>query len=174
MTRPHPRLGGRAPITRLLDGGLLAVHALLAKGEHRAAGAGDDRRTPSFPIEAALRQALTRFCDGIEVPPPAIAFPSWDALLRWVWDGDGDEDTAVRGRVAELLVRTERVIHNTDARRQWLTARTPWLGHLAPLLAAATTPGGLHRALGLLRDVDAFRRRLRDAGIPPGDGDSDT
>ncbi|WP_458098112.1 antitoxin Xre/MbcA/ParS toxin-binding domain-containing protein [Roseomonas sp. WA12] len=173
MTRAHPGLGGRAPITRLLDGGLgglLAVLALLA-GEHRAAGAGDGRRTSSFPIEAALRQALTRFCDGTEVPPPAIAFPSWDALLRWVWDGDGDEDTAVRGRVAELLVRTERVIHNTDARRQWLTARTPWLGHLTPL-AAATTPGGLHRALGLLRDVDALRRRLRDAGFPPADGDS--
>jgi len=147
MTRPHPGLGGRTPLARLLDGrldDLVAVHALLAEGrEHRGAGRDGDRLAPApAPIEAVLRRALTRFCDGEEgPPPPAPAFPSWEALLRWVWDGDGEEDTAVRG-------------------------------HLAPL-AAATTPGGLHRALGLLRDVEAFRRRLRDAGTSPDDPDGD-
>jgi len=178
VTRPHPGLRGRAPLARLLDGGLddlVAVHALLAEGrEHRGAGGDGDRLAPApAPIEAALRRALIRFCDGEEgPPPPAPAFPSWEALLRWVWAGDGGEDTAVRGRVAELLVRAERVIHNPDAQRRWLTGRTPWLGHLAPL-AAAATPGGLHRAFGLLRDVEALRRRLRDAGTSPDDPDGD-
>jgi hypothetical protein len=119
-----------------------------------------------------VEAALARYCDrerGIAVSPekgvkPSIHFPSWEAVERWVWDGDGDEDAPIRSRVARLLVLARRVISDEGALRRWVTERQPWIGGMSPL-AAAVTPGGLHRAERLLHEVEADRRWLRNAGI---------
>jgi hypothetical protein len=120
-----------------------------------------------------VEAALARYCDrerGREVspeegvPPPAIHFPSWEAVERWGWDGDGDEDVLIRSRIARLLVLARRVISDEGPLRRWLTERQPWIGDMSPL-AAAVTPGGLHRAERLLHDIEADQQRPRNAGI---------
>ncbi|WP_458098447.1 antitoxin Xre/MbcA/ParS toxin-binding domain-containing protein [Roseomonas sp. WA12] len=182
MTRSNLRLGGRSPLARMLDGGvddLLAVHSVL-DGEENADGLeppGKRLRPASGLLEADLEAALAAFCDRErEVRVPAgkreaaspFSFPSWDAVERWVWTSDGNDDAPVRMRIARLLVLARRVIGDEDALRRWLTARQVWIGNRSPL-AAATTPGGLHRAEGLLRIVEEQRRRLRGSSIPPDD-----
>jgi uncharacterized protein (DUF2384 family) len=182
MTRPHPQLGNRSPLARMLDGALddlLAVHAALTSEAGAGGPEAQGRRLPpaSAPLEAAVEVALARYCDrerGGEAspeaggPPSALHFPSWEAVERWVWDGDGDEDVLIRSRIARLLVLARRVISDEGALRRWLTERQPWIGGMSPL-AAAVTPGGLHRAERLLHDIKAYQQRLRNTGIFPDD-----
>ncbi|WP_424138521.1 hypothetical protein [Roseomonas chloroacetimidivorans] len=177
LTTPHPQLDRRPPLDRLLAGGLddlRAVHAVLTAEVAVAVAEGSRRRPRLTPLGLSLRRALRRLCDverGGVTPtfptsPPTIAFSTWSEVERWVWDGDGDEDAPVRSRIAELMVQAGRVLGGDEMARRWLIEPQIWIGGDPPLVAAVT-PGGAHRARGLLRTVETTRQRFRDAGILP-------